>query len=239
MDFGENGNPSFFIPCDIIFPMAKRKTENSRLLIEQYENIPIEELLNCSKQHERTFYERDAVKVTRDLLGSLLVRELDGVTLAGFIVETEAYKQNDKACHAHRGKTKRTEVMFGHGGQSYIYFVYGMYWCLNATAEQEGSGAACLIRAVEPVMGIDKMKNLRDRENILELCSGPGKLTIAYNLDKRLNNHDLSESPLRILALPDGMKPHFKVRKTSRIGINVAKNLQYRYYIQGNPHVSK
>ncbi len=211
----------------------------NKSLIEQCKHIPIEELLDCAKPHERSFYERDAVKVSRDLPGSLLVRELDGVTLAGFIVEAEAYKQNEESCHAHRGKTKRTEVMFGPGGRSYIYFVYGMYWCLNATAENEGTGAACLIRAVEPVAGIDIMKKLRSRENIIDLCSGPGKLTIAFKLDKSLNNHDLSESPLRILALPDDRKPHFNVRKSTRIGINVAKELKYRYYIHGNPHVSK
>ncbi|MCD6217823.1 DNA-3-methyladenine glycosylase [bacterium] len=219
--------------------MGNSKNIKSKSLIEQFEHIPIQELLRHAKPHGRSFYERDARKVTRGLLGSLLIRELDSATLAGFIVEAEAYKQNEESCHAHRGKTKRTKVMFGPGGRSYIYFVYGMYWCLNATAENEGIGSACLIRAVEPVAGIDMMKINRGRENILDLCSGPGKLTVAYGLNKEHNDHDLSKPPLRILALPDDMKPHFKIRKSSRIGINAAKELQYRYYIHGNPHVSK
>ena len=106
--------------------MGKVKDIKSKSLIEQFEHMPIQELLRHAKPHGRSFYERDARTVTRGLLGSLLIRKLDGVTLAGFIVEAEAYKQNEESCHAHRGKTKRTEVMFGPGGRSYIYFVYGM-----------------------------------------------------------------------------------------------------------------
>jgi DNA-3-methyladenine glycosylase len=201
--------------------------------------INADRILTLSKPHVRQFYERNSLKVCRDLLGSILVYREDGETLAGFIVETEAYRQDEPACHAYRGKTKRNGVMFGPGGVAYIYFVYGMYWCLNATTESDGKAAACLIRSVEPFAGIEKMMENRKRKAIGDLCRGPGRLAQAFNLTGTLNGHDLSNPPLQILALPDGLKPRFKVGRSTRVGINVAQELEYRYFIDGNPFVSK
>jgi DNA-3-methyladenine glycosylase len=219
--------------------MTKLSVENHKLIACQFEDINPIDLIRHAKPFGKTFYDRDAVDVTRDLIGSLLVRELNGETLAGFIVEAEAYKENEPACHAHRGRTKRTEVMFGPGGHAYIYFVYGMYWCLNATSEPNGKAAASLIRAVEPITGMKTMRRLRNRDNPSDLCSGPGKLTMAFGLDGKLNKQDLSKPPLRILALPDDIKPRVKVRRSERIGLAVAKDLKYRFYADSNPHVSR
>lgn len=201
-------------------------------------DISADELINRSKPYDKSFYERDVVKVSRDLLGSILVHEFDSTTLAGFIVETEAYHESEPACHAHRKKTKRNEIMFGPGGFSYVYFVYGMYWCLNATAEHEGCGAACLIRAIEPIKGIELMQKARKQTELADLCSGPGKLTVAFSLNGKHNGLDLTKSNLRILCPPDNLKPSFSIRKSARIGINAAHDLEYRYYIYANPCVS-
>jgi DNA-3-methyladenine glycosylase len=219
--------------------MSKLSVQNRKLFANQYEGFNPVDLIRLAKPFDKTFYDRDAVDITRDLIGSLIVRKLDGATLAGFIVEAEAYKECEPACHAHRGRTKRTEVMFGPGGYAYIYFVYGMYWCLNVTSEPDGKAAASLIRAVEPITGMETMKRLRNRENPAEFCSGPGKLTMAFGLDGKLNGHDISKPPLRILALPDDLKPRVKLRRSERIGLTVAKNLKYRFYADSNPHVSR
>ena len=219
--------------------MSQHKTGNTSIVAMQYEGKKLEDLLSIAKPHERSFYERNAVKVAYDILGTLLVHEFDGKTLAGFIVETEAYIENEEACHAFRGRTPRTEIMFGPGGRAYIYFCYGMYWCLNATAEKEGKAGAVLIRAVEPVMGIDFMRKRRKKDGETELCSGPGKLTVAYALDGSLNGWDLSKPPFRIVALPDELKPRFRIRKTKRIGLKVARDLEYRYHVEGNPYISR
>ncbi|MBU1025558.1 DNA-3-methyladenine glycosylase [bacterium] len=212
---------------------------NLNSLMNQYSDHTPSELLKLAKPLERSFYERNARIVAHDLIGTLLIRRLSNKILAGFIVEVEAYRQNEPACHAFNGKTKRTAVMFGPPGRSYIYFIYGMYWCLNTTAEPDGIAAACLIRAVEPVSGLNEMMKLRKKTKVEDLCSGPGKLSMAFNLTGDLNNHDLSKSPLIISALEDGLKPQIKVRKSPRIGLTEAKDLPYRFYVQGNPHVSK
>ena len=219
--------------------MVVEKRKKQGTIIDRYGQVDPYDLIDSATAFDKEFYKRDAVDVTRNLIGSILVRELNGEILAGFIVEAEAYKENEPACHAHRGRTERTEIMFKDGGKAYIYFVYGMYWCLNATAEPDGVAAASLIRAVEPIAGIETMKKLRGRENTTELCSGPGKLTIAFGLDGSLNGQDLSEPPLRILVLPDHLKPRVRVHRSERIGINLVENLKYRFYIESNPYVSR
>jgi len=219
--------------------MALKSSEYTGIIASQYESDTLKEFIVRAKPYSRSFYERNTVKVARDILGSLLVHEIDSEILAGFIVEAEAYVENEEACHAFRGRTPRTEVMFGPGGRAYIYFCYGMYWCLNATAEKEGKAGAVLIRAVEPIMGIDFMKKCRKKDDVKELCSGPGKLTVAFRLDGKLNGWDLSKSPFRVVTLPENFKPRFRVRKTKRIGLKVARDLEYRYHVEGNPYVSR
>jgi DNA-3-methyladenine glycosylase len=126
----------------------------------------------------REFYARDTLTVARELLGQRLVRVMeDGQRLAGIIVETEAYiGEEDQACHASHGRTPRNAVMYGPAGFAYIYFIYGMYYCLNVVTEQEGFPAAVLIRAIEPTEGIPRMQAYRQGRPLHELTNGPGKL---------------------------------------------------------------
>ena len=177
----------------------------------------------------RSFYDRDTAEVARDLLGKFLV-VAGGAPKIGKIVEVEAYiGQQDLACHASKGMTARTSVMFGPPGHAYIYLVYGMYYCLNAVTEREGRASAVLLRAIEPVSNIDGATN------------GPGKLCKAMGIDRRLNAHDLT-SPRFHIAVPDRIEP-FTIVKRPRIGVNYAGKYWagrlLRFYIRGNPFVSK
>ena len=218
--------------------MDKYLKNNQFEFKNQLEHIDPVKLVKISEPYPGAFYERDTRQVAREILGSLLVTEIDGKTLAGFIVEAEAYMENEEGCHAYGGMTPRCEVMFGHGGMAYIYFVYGMYWCFNATTEKEGKAGAVLVRAVEPFMGIEIMRHRRRKNSILELCSGPGKLTVAFGLDKNLDGWDLSKPPFRILSLTEEFKPKFKIGKSERIGLKKARELEYRYLVAGSSFIS-
>jgi DNA-3-methyladenine glycosylase len=139
----------------------------------------------------RSFYNRPTVTVARELLGSRLIRVQDGLRLAGIITETEAYVgQEDQGCHAKSGLTKRNAVMFGPPGHAYVYFTYGMHWMLNAVTEQDGFPAAVLIRAFEPVEGVEVISSRRQGKDTL----GPAKLTQALGIDGNLNGIDLCAS---------------------------------------------
>jgi len=198
---------------------------------------------------ERQFYERDAREVSKDLLGKVLVHVVDGKVLKGKIVETEAYIGDiDKACHAYNGKrTLRVEPLYGKAGVAYIYLIYGMYHCFNIVTEKEGIAQAVLIRAVEPVEGIEEMCRLRFKKDfdslkksqIKNLTSGPGKLCIALDLTRENNKQDLCEGNLYVEPM-DG-KEEFKIVEDKRIGIDYAeeaKDFLWRYYIKDNPYVS-
>ena len=140
----------------------------------------------------RFFYERPTLEVAKELLGKLLVRMWDGKRISGIIIETEAYiGEDDPACHASVGKTPRNCIMYGQAGFAYVYFIYGMYFCLNVVTERYGFPAAVLIRALEPVEGIEWMKKWRNKDKLSELTSGPGKLTQALFITKELNGVDL------------------------------------------------
>lgn len=175
------------------------------------------------------FYNRDTVTVARELLGKHLVHVIDGNEYIGKIVEVEAYLgPHDLACHSSKGLTKRTQVMYGPPGYAYVYLIYGMYYCMNVVTEDEGSGSAVLLRAVEP------LKNIQQR------TQGPGLLCKALKIDKKLNGHDLLSSNFYITDPPD-FTP-FKVIKKPRIGVDYAKHWakrQLRFYIKGNSYISK
>lgn len=172
------------------------------------------------------FCARDTVDLARDVLGCKLHRRLsDGSILSGIIVETEAYKQSDPACHAYRGKTKRSITLFKSPGLAYVYFIYGMYHCLNIVAEPENHAGAVLIRALEPLYP-------------LENTNGPGKLCRALNITKDHNEQDLTSSKSDIWITFDKEIPHNSICQTTRIGIKQAKDLNWRFFIKNNKFVS-
>jgi DNA-3-methyladenine glycosylase len=189
-----------------------------------------------------TFFERNTLQVARDLLGQRLVRVVDGHRLSGLIVEAEAYiGENDLACHASRGRTPRTEVMFGPPGRAYIYFIYGMYYCLNVVTEPEGFPAAVLIRALEPEDGRECMRERRSGRPDRELLSGPGKLCAALDIDKRLNHVDLTQDDRLFLEIGPPVDAA-RVTASPRIGINIpgeASEQPWRFYLADSPFVSR
>lgn len=182
------------------------------------------------------FLRKPADVVAPLLLGCVLEREIDGQLLRVKIVETEAYDQTDAASHSYKGKTPRTDVMFGQPGHLYVYFTYGMHYCCNVVVDNEGIGAAVLIRAVEPLEGHEIMQEKRHYSGV-ELSNGPAKLCQALAIDKNLNGHDLSMSPLK-LVLRDPL-PTSAITQTERIGISQAKDVKWRFYITDNDYVSR
>ncbi len=180
------------------------------------------------------------MEVARDLLGRLLVRIYGGIRLSGKIVETEAYLgANDPASHAYKGPTERNRVMFGPPGYAYVYFIYGMHHCLNIVTESDGVAGAVLIRAIEPVEGVDVMQRLRNGRPIAELTNGPAKLTQALGLDISWNGTDLCTSDELFLEEGDPV-PDEEVMTATRIGLSggETKDAPWRFVIKGNPFVS-
>ena len=182
-----------------------------------------------SKALPRAFYDRDTVAVARDLLGKHLVHVSRGLKRIGRIVEVEAYLgPHDLASHSSRGLTARTRVMFGPPGHAYVYLVYGIHCCMNVVTEREGHASAVLVRAVEPVMNVEGSTR------------GPGRLCKAMHIDRRLNGHDLVSDDF-FIAAPHGAGTPRIVRRP-RVGVDYAgrwAGRQLRFYIQGNPFISK
>ncbi len=187
---------------------------------------------------EPSFYRRNTVSVARALLGTLLCCESEDGPAAGIIVETEAYlSRNDPACHASRGPTRRNAPMFGPPGRAYVYFIYGSHFCFNVVTAAPGVGEAVLIRALEPVEGLELMRRRRRRTRAAELTSGPGKLCQALGIDGRFNEHDLRRPPLWIAA---GRKiAPAAVVSAPRIGISRAVDRELRFYLKDNRYVSR
>lgn len=188
----------------------------------------------------RSFYEQKTIDVAKQLLGKYLVRtHAEGDTI-GRIVETEAYVgPQDLACHASKGRTARTEVMFGPAGRAYVYFIYGFYNMLNLVTEAKDYPAAVLIRAVEPVGGVDLMKDRREVDKLRDLASGPGKLCQAFAVDRSLNGADLFGD---VLYVEDRGDPAPKFSATPRIGVDYAgkwKDKPYRFLVRHSEYVSK
>ncbi|MDV3244277.1 MAG: DNA-3-methyladenine glycosylase [Nitrososphaerales archaeon] len=185
----------------------------------------------------RPFYQGDTLDVAKKLLGKVLVRVVRGKRFAGRIVEVEVYRgAGDPASHAYRGLTERNRVMFGEPGHAYVYFTMGMHWCLNVTTEAPGKAGAVLIRALEPTEGLEAMKRERGRRTVGELTNGPAKLTEAMSIDGRLNGEDLTTSER--LFVESGKKAG-SVGTSSRIGINRGTEFEWRFFIKGNPFVSR
>lgn len=177
----------------------------------------------------RSFYDRDTIVVARELLGKHLVHVSEGVERVGRIVEVEAYLgPHDLAAHSARGRTKRTEVMFGPPGHAYVYLIYGMYYCMNVVTQPQGVASAVLLRAVEPVWNVEGR------------TQGPGLLCKAMRIDKHLNGHDLLSDDFYIADSGEAGK--FGIVRRPRVGVEYsgrwAKRL-LRFYIRGNPFVSR
>jgi len=173
------------------------------------------------------------------MLGAVLECETEDGIASGIIVETEAYLgEHDEACHAVVGRTARTEPLYGSPGTSYVYFIYGMYWCFNAVTRDEGLPSAVLVRALEPLEGIPLMQRRRPRaRTAVNLTSGPGKLCAALGITGSMNGKGLQRRPLLIR---EGERvPDDRVRVTTRIGITRAADWPMRWIVDGNPYVSK
>ncbi|PSQ87164.1 MAG: DNA-3-methyladenine glycosylase [Bacteroidetes bacterium QH_2_63_10] len=195
-----------------------------------------------------TFFDRSTVQVAQDLLGAHLVYDHPDVgRLVGRVVETEAYTEDDPACHAsHLSEDPETGTISGQGrgrdlfaapGTAYVYLIYGVHWLLNVVTEPEGTAGAVLIRAVEPVSGVDVMRERRSVQREVDLTNGPGKLTEAFGIEEDFHQSDLTAPPL-YLADGRSVEEH-EVACSSRIGISKGVERPWRWYVAGNPFVSR
>ena len=192
----------------------------------------------------RSFYLRPTLQVARDLLGKHILRMIRNTLLIGKIVEVEAYCKNDPASHAFRGRTMRNGVMFLEGGRLYVYFTYGMHFCANVVTGKEGTGEAVLIRAVEPLSGIElitknRFPNLQslNHQSLINLTNGPAKFCQAFGIARQENGLDLLDSEI---SITDSKSiPSKFIMRSSRIGIQHAIEKKWRFFIKGNPWVSR
>jgi DNA-3-methyladenine glycosylase len=192
----------------------------------------------------RSFYDRDPREVSRDLLGKVLVRRVRKKFLAGRIVEVEAYLgTDDPAAHSASGRTARNAILFGPPGYAYVYFIYGNHYCLNVSCLPDGIAGGVLIRALEPLEGIEKMAGFRDVEvngprDLRKLTTGPGRLAQAFGVTReRDNGKNLTDAASDLFIADDGYSPD-RILITPRVGISKAAERPLRYLIKGNPFVS-
>ena len=192
----------------------------------------------------RKFYIRPVITVAKDLLGKVLIKKEGKNILAGRIVEVEAYDGNiDEAAHSFKGKTKRNEVMFNEGGFFYVYFTYGAHYCCNIVTGKKDHGSAVLIRAIEPLEGIDLMienrfgRELKSEKEIFNLTSGPGKVCKAFGFDNVHSGTDLIKGDIFLISAPKVKKN--KVGISKRIGISKSMELPWRFFETGNPFLSR
>lgn len=189
----------------------------------------------------RVFFTRASPEVAPDLLGKLLVRgESDGSTTVVRLVEVEAYREDDPASHSYRGRTERNAVMFGRGGHLYVYFTYGMHYCMNVSCEQEGVGSAVLLRAAVVLEGRGRVRERRGQHRDRDLLRGPGRLSRGLDVDRSFDGLDLldSASPLRLEH--DGWSPEpAAVVAGPRVGIRTAADAPWRFWLEGVPEVSR
>ncbi|MGL5380730.1 DNA-3-methyladenine glycosylase [Clostridium sp.] len=198
---------------------------------------------------EKNFYRKDTLTVANELLGKILVRNINGKVIRGKIVETEAYiGAIDKASHAYNGRrTTRTEPLYAEGGIAYVYFIYGLYHCFNVISEEKDIAGGVLIRAIEPLDNLEHIANIRFKKKYneltkaqkLNLTNGPSKLCMALSISKEENYKDLTSEGS--LYIETGNSEEFEIVKAKRIGIDYAeeaKDFLWRFYIKDNPYVS-
>ena len=184
------------------------------------------------------FFSRDTRRVAEDLLGKVFASTAEDALVAGRIVETEAYLgRDDRGSHAAtKGRTARNEAMYGRPGTVYVYFTYGMHHMLNLVCEPEGTAGAVLIRALEPVVGVEIMRERRGGRPLRQLTDGPGKVAQALAVDLTCNRTSLGDGPLVVYDAP---VPSEAVGRSGRIGLSVGREHEYRYFVAGNPFVSR
>ncbi len=192
---------------------------------------------------KRDFFCKDPITLAKKLLGKILVRIIEGKMLTGKIVETESYLGvDDPACHAYRGKiTSKNKILYQEPGRVYIYSIYGSYFCFNIVANKKGIPASAFIRAIEPLEGIELMKEFRKTENIKILCNGPAKLCQAFNINKEFYGEDLVISQ-RLFIVDNEEIPEDRIIKTTRVNIDYAQEAKFwklRFYIKENKFISK
>jgi DNA-3-methyladenine glycosylase len=187
----------------------------------------------------RPFYARPSLEVARDLLGRVLVRATpEGTRLAGRIVETEAYREDDPASHSYRGRTARTEVMFGPPGYLYVYFTYGAHFCMNVVTGEDGEGSAVLLRAVEPLDGVAEMARRRGTDLPRILCAGPGRLCQAFGVEREQNGTDLAGGEAMWIE-PGAPVPDAEVGVGPRVGITSATEQPWRFAVRTSRYLSR
>jgi len=197
-----------------------------------------------TKKLKKSFYRREVIVVARDLLGKVLVKSNGKEILAGKIVEVESYHGDiDAAAHSYGGITKRNEIMFEAGGYLYVYFTYGAHHCCNVVTGKKGQGTAVLIRAIEPIIGLNRMiknrfeRKLKNEKEIFNLTSGPGKVCQAFKLDRSHSGTDLTGNKIFIL---NGEKIKSRdIGISKRIGITRSVDLPWRFFIKDNPYLSR
>ena len=199
---------------------------------------------NSNKKLKKRFYRRELLDVAQDLLGKILVKTYQKNILAGKIVEVEAYHGDiDQAAHSYKGITERTKIMFEEGGFLYVYFTYGVHHCCNVVTGKKGQGTAVLIRAVEPIHGIDKMvqtrfgRKLKNEKKLFNVTSGPGKTCQAFGIDRTHSGIDLTGNEIYILE-GDKIK-NDEIGVSKRIGISKSIELPWRFFIKRNPYLSR
>lgn len=213
-------------------PAIEQETKVTPVRFEALEPLP------------QAFYDRDPRKVSRALLGKVLVRRERGRALAGRIVETEAYLDGDPAAHSYVGRTARNDVLFGPPGRCYVYFIYGNHYCLNVSCLPDGTPGAVLFRAIEPLVGIERMATARgaiisEAKQLRLLTSGPGRMAQAFGVTReRDNGKDFFDMESDLIIVDDGHRVR-KIEATPRIGITKAADLPWRYLVHGNIFVSR
>lgn len=191
----------------------------------------------------RDFFARDTLQVARDLLGQVLVRMLDGERMSGRIVEVEAYiGEDDLASHARFGRTLRNEAMYGPPGHAYVYQIYGLHHCLNIVTGPEGFPAAVLIRALEPLEGLEQMRQRRGVADPVLLTAGPARLCQAMGIDRRLDKADMCAPGAVLFVEAGGVIPDDQIATSPRVGVQGdqrARTAPWRFYVRGHPCVSR
>jgi len=186
------------------------------------------------------FYTRDTVTVAPELLGKRLVRTIGRENLVGEIVEVEAYRgRDDPASHAFKGLTPRNAPMYGEPGHAYIYFTYGNHYCLNITTQRTGEPGAVLLRAIQPLEGLEQMRRNRPKVPDAELTNGPGKLTKAMGISKSLNEQNMTVRGPLFVVEPKPHRKQYEIWSSTRVGIRVGLDKPWRFFLKGNPYVSK